>query len=86
MKTPARPRYAARTRHIEAGPYSLQIQNQEDGSLSVAVLHISAGGGVQTIAYLAGLPDAGPGEALFSAHDAYDATNRVRIARGGGRA
>ncbi len=71
--------YKARTRSVDAGRYSFDIRTNADGSVSVAVLHISADQGVQTVCYLAGHADAPEGQPLVVVADAYDATNSLRI-------
>jgi hypothetical protein len=79
-------RYRPRTKHVDAGAYSLQIDVRDDGGIAVAVVHASAArGSVDTVAYLRGRGDAAGGGALFEASDAHDAANRLGIAAGGGR-
>ena len=77
--------YKPRKINVDAGRYSFQIETTADGSVAFTVLHISADAGIETVAAGYGLNDALPGVALFAVADAYDATNAVRIVRGGGR-
>lgn len=82
----SRPAHRARTDRLDCGRYSLEVRTEADGSVSVAVVHISASqGSINGVCYLHGRADAAPGEPLLTVIDAYDATNYVRIAPGGGR-
>jgi hypothetical protein len=78
--------YKPRTRLVDAGPFCFEVRTLPDGSVSVAITRVDASAGaVQTVAYL-DLP-AGDEAAtrVLSCRDAYDGTNRVDIAPGGGR-
>lgn len=73
------------TRHVDAGHYCLTIQSRPDGGIGVQIVHVSPSRGISAVAYLDGAADALPGERLLRAGDAYDSTNTLDIAAGGGR-
>jgi hypothetical protein len=78
-------RYKARTDQHSAGRFFLHTTVEADGSALVTVAYITPDGAIQTVAHLSGHPDARPGEPVLNVVDAYDATNRLGIAPGGGR-
>jgi hypothetical protein len=78
-------RYKARTQQHSAGRFILNTTVEEDGSALVSVVYITPDGAIQTVAHLSGHPDAGPGESVLNICDAYDSSNRLAIAPGGGR-
>jgi hypothetical protein len=77
-------RYKPRTKQYDAGRFTLNVTVEEDGSALVSVVYITPDGGIQTVCYLSGHPDAGPGESVLNVCDAYDSSNRLAIAPGGG--
>jgi hypothetical protein len=77
-------RFKPRTTHYTAGRFTLATTVEPDGSALVSVLYITPDGGLQTVCYLSGHPEAGPGESVLNVCDAYDSSNRLAIAPGGG--
>lgn len=78
-------RYKPRHVHHDAGRFTLATTVEPDGSALVSVLYITPDGGLQTVCHLSGHPDAAPGESVLNVCDAYDSSNRLAIAPGGGR-